>query len=737
MSFPNSEADLHAQLAEAQRRAESLHRVIELISGELDLSVLLTRIVASAAELIGAQYGSIGLVIERPDGPVVRNVAVLNMPDRERDAEHPADVGLIGRVLRARAAVRYDRYGDLDLPTLPEFAEHTVLGIPIWWARRIIGVFGLGAEPPRCFTDLDQETLATFARHAGIAIENARLFEAERRRTTRLDLINRVARLITSGLSFEDLFATAVTTIRATFGFTYLGAGVVATDDPNWLVLLAQAGRPEYLLTPGYRHPISAGLIGAAARTRQRVLVNNVRNDPRYIDALADPTISAELVVPIIVGERLLGVINVESECFIESEEADCIAIIADQFGAALENARLFAGIQHALDNTRRLYELSRRIATAMTVAEVIRAYLEEVAARGRYICTIAIYELDEQERRASVLVRGRWSPTDGVQLFNLRIPYTQDDLDPPLDAGQTILISDVHTDLRVSAKLRELQTRDQRPALALIPLFGRGRRFGLVILSYAAVIDWPAAEIQLYQATTSQLASAIDSRQQQSRLVASSRQVAVLEERRRLARELHDSVTQSLFSMSLLAQVLPDLWKLDRAEAERSLAQMGDLTRGALAEMRELLYELRPAEAGNPDLAQALRARAGAFQRRTGLKVELALGGPLRLPAEPAQALIRIAQEALTNIDHHAQARSVRIHLRSGPPVHVTIRDDGRGFDPQGVAAGRLGLVSMRERAAAIGAILTIDSAPGQGTQILVEWHPLAPPIPLPEGTS
>jgi GAF domain-containing protein len=172
------------------------------------------------------------------------------------------------------------------------------------------------------------------------------------------------------------------------------------------------------------------------------VLVNNVRTDPRFIDALHDPTIDAELVVPIIVGERLLGVITVESNRPIDDEEADSIAIIADQFGAALENARRIEGIQQALANTRRLYELSRRIANAMTVDAVVRAYLDAVAARGRYVCTIALYDYDEQDRRVGVLVRGRWSPAEGVQVFNLRVPYAQDALDPPLDAGQTVLIA-------------------------------------------------------------------------------------------------------------------------------------------------------------------------------------------------------------------------------------------------------------------------------------------------------
>src|SRR5690606_2802442 len=120
---------------------------------------------------------------------------------------------------------------------------------------------------------------------------------------------------------------------------------------------------------------------------------------------------------------------------------------------------------------------------------------------------------------------------------------------------------------------------------------------------------------------TASQLASALDSRLQHALAAERAQQVALLEERRRLARELHDSVTQSLFSMSLLTQALPELWELDRDEGRRSLEQIRDLTRGALAEMRELLYELRPADAGEQNLAQAIRSRAAAFQRRTGLE--------------------------------------------------------------------------------------------------------------------
>jgi signal transduction histidine kinase len=273
------------------------------------------------------------------------------------------------------------------------------------------------------------------------------------------------------------------------------------------------------------------------------------------------------------------------------------------------------------------------------------------------------------------------------------------------------------------------VQAADRRPALALIPLLARGRRIGLVILSYGRPHDWPPDELRLYQTTAAQLASAVDSRLQHALLAERSRELAVFEERRRLARELHDSVTQSLFSMSLLAQVVPELWRIDRPEAERSLEQVRDLTRGALAEMRELLFELRPGDMGDHDLARALQARAGAFERRSGVPVTVEGPASLHLPAEPAWALVRIAQEALTNVDHHARATAVRVELRPGPPLTLRVSDDGRGFDPAAIPDGHLGVLSMRERARAIGAELHIRSAPGQGTELLVEWPGVARP--------
>jgi len=198
----------------------------------------------------------------------------------------------------------------------------------------------------------------------------------------------------------------------------------------------------------------------------------------------------------------------------------------------------------------------------------------------------------------------------------------------------------------------------------------------------------------------------------------------AVSEERSRLARELHDAVTQTLFSASLVAEVLPQLWQRNREEALRRLEELRQLNRGALAEMRTLLLELRPAALERVELPDLLRQLADALRSRTRLDITVEADKPCVVPSEVKLAFYRIAQEALNNVVKHARAKEVNVRLRcSGSAVELEIVDDGKGFDPTELSAEHHGLRIMRERAEGIGAQLTVKSEPGQGTQVLVHW--------------
>ena len=547
---------------------------------EADLAPLLTRLMDVACELIGADHGAIGLV--DPARRIVRTAAVRNMPPNELGAEMEPGVGLAGQVLATGATVYARRYGDLAHPTQPALVEHVVIGVPIRWGNDLIGVFGLGRalQPARLlrrsrrplFAPRDINAVEEFARYAAIAVHNARRYADERRRADRLAVVARVARLITGDLNLDDLLDSAAQAIHELLGYENVAIAQLATDAPETLVVRSFGGSYKDLIQGTYRIPFAQGLIGAAARTREIVLVNDVSLDPRYMPTPGVTGTHAELAVPIVLGSDVLGVVNVERRTPFDQDDAEALRIVADQLAVAIENARLY-----------------------------------EAARRG-----------------------------------------------------------------------------------------------------------------------------------------------AVLEERHRIARELHDSVTQQLFSATLVAQSVAPAFARDQAEGERRATMMLDLARTALAEMRGLLAELRPhgpsgerlpkppltdpglTTVGRSGLVAALRAHF-VSSLLGDLQVRLDADAYVAQPPEREEALYRIIRESVHNIIKHARATEAEVSLAvNAEGIQVLVRDNGIGFASDtrtnsgrfrpvhGLGLG-LGLVSMRERAAEQGGQLQIHSEPGRGTRVEV----------------
>ncbi len=231
--------------------------------------------------------------------------------------------------------------------------------------------------------------------------------------------------------------------------------------------------------------------------------------------------------------------------------------------------------------------------------------------------------------------------------------------------------------------------------------------------------------------AITSQLASAqrrsaeeARGRERETRLLyEQAQELAALQERQRLARELHDSVSQALYGISLWAHTVREA--LESSEPEQAKAAIEDvltLAEAGLAEMHALIFELRPESLEMEGLMAALAKQVAVLRARYKLTVEADLVDEPDLSLEKKEALYRIAQEALHNIVKHARASNVVLQLaRQEREVFLEVCDNGKGFDPTGPFPGHLGVRSMRERVTKIGGTLTIKSAPGQGTCIRV----------------
>jgi signal transduction histidine kinase len=211
-----------------------------------------------------------------------------------------------------------------------------------------------------------------------------------------------------------------------------------------------------------------------------------------------------------------------------------------------------------------------------------------------------------------------------------------------------------------------------------------------------------------------------------QARLFEDSRELALLQERGRLARELHDAMSQSLFSLQLSADTATRLLAEDPAGAAAALATVRALAAQLSAELRTTVEGLRPADLERDGLAAALRTQLTVAGRAHDVSVDVEVGDLDGLDPDDEHQVLRIAQEAVTNALRHAAAGRVRVTLGPGATdshgaLVLRVSDDGRGFDPQarGLRARRLGLTSMHERAASLGGALTVTSAPGEGTTV------------------
>jgi signal transduction histidine kinase len=272
---------------------------------------------------------------------------------------------------------------------------------------------------------------------------------------------------------------------------------------------------------------------------------------------------------------------------------------------------------------------------------------------------------------------------------------------------------------------------RDNCCKMTAVPLICRDEVYGGIALYFKCGGDGMERTISnedltLAMSFADQAALAIDN----TGLRKQAEETAVMAERNRLARDLHDAVTQTLFSASIIAEVIPRIWERNRDEGMKRLEELKQLTRGALAEMRTLLFELRPATLAGAPIEELLRQLCEAVAGRSRIPVQLDIKGTAKLPADVKIVFYRVAQEALNNVAKHSGAKSavVGLSVNEDPRLGIIVatlrvKDDGRGFEPQNVDPGRFGLGIMRERAESTGAELRVISKPGSGTTVKLEW--------------
>jgi len=488
------------------------------------------------------------------------------------------------------------------------------------------------------------------------------------------------------------------------------------------------------------------GLAGKIWQTGEPMMVEDYRSWGGHAESFQDDPLGPALGVPFTSGSEVTGVIGVTrspgSPPF-DREELDLMARFAQLASIALDNARLHTSLRQELaerlraeselqkayqtlemrvsERTREL-EILNAIAAAVNrsldIKEVFQ-YAIDTTGEALSLEVGAAFRLDEEEARDPdprlTLIAHRGLSGEFLP-FVERLPLKGSMIEKAVPAGAPLAWkpSEYYLEPVRGALVREGLTFG-----VSVPFMAQGRLLGAMVLGSRGERSVSNEELSLLAAIGQEVSMAVEN----ARLYDRAQQMAAMEERNRLAQELHDSVTQSLYSLTLYAEAAARLLEAGNSrKAVRELRELGDTAREALQEMRLLIFELKPLDLEKAGLAEAIRSRLDAVESRVGLKADLSVVGEVATIQNPLQLeLYHVAREALNNVLKHAGARRVSVVLTLGPEqAALEVSDDGRGFAPQsGRSSGGLGLAGMAERARRVGGELTVQSRPGGGTRI------------------
>ncbi len=727
-------ARLFGQAEQQMKELEALYRADERMHRHLHLDQVLQALVDVAVDILKADKSSVLTWDEQRERLAIK-VAREFSPDAMAAISFARDEGLVGQIVAGGGPVIVedavtDPRREGERPEVVEIvlAEgiRSFMFIPIELGSQVFGVFNVNFTKPRAFGQDEQRLFTALAQRAALAIENAQLFKDEQRRAEQFQVISEVGHRITSILAVDELMVQMAGLIQKAFHYDHVGFGLIEGDE---VVCKAGVG---VCAEPYGSIRVKVGLEGVwgwVACHGEPLLVPDVSKEPRYLPVPEAPEIRSQVCVPLKTKEAVIGVLSAESEQVDAFDESDLAVLqsLGIQAAVAIENAQLFRDAKRQVRELRALTDASRVISSVLDREQLLQALYEQIthiAPTDFYL--IALY--DESTNIVSIEI----NVDEGVH-------YPKEQY--VLDRGLLKLVIHDRRVLRFASVVEETMKLDVEIGQAGSPKVNQGwlgvpMLYGDSVLGAIVVGSYERGVFdQGHEQTLTGIANQAAVALENARLYQQAHQLAALEERQRLARELHDAVTQTLFSASLIAEALPALWQRDQSEGRQLLRELRQLSRGALAEMRTLLLELRPAALAEANMAELLRQLGEAVTGRTGVPVQVAVDGTYSLPTDVHVALYRIAQEAMNNIVKHAGARQVEVGLRCthvsagidrepAERVELEVKDDGRGFDPSSVAPDRLGLGIIRERAQAIGAQLQIISQPGQGTRIVVEWQ-------------
>jgi PAS domain S-box-containing protein len=734
---------LEERVAARTKELSLLLEVSQTLSSSLDLNEVFARALDEVAQVVPFTRASL-LVLEgnelvsryargplvdgsEPLGPARFPIEGLRHSFRDLLGGHPL---LVPDIRGESDTARDFRWlvGDLLDSTFASMVSW--MALPMLHKGRFIGIMSLFSSKPGVFDESIARLGMGVASQAAVAFENARLFAESERRASEMLGLSRIATTLDLEQSLKaTLDSVAQRIVEST---SAVGCSVSTLTSDGMLLLGGQYGLPE-----GFLEAVDAGIHNGAPRPNMLALrsgepavIPNARTGTASIPAYAelhelikDEPWNTLLVVPMHYGDRDLGTIETyhREEDGPDEREIGLIVAMARQAATAIENAFLFSQTEKRVRQLEALTEVASTFSLELSLEELMSRVAEEVVKATN--AEAAVVSLaDSADSPLSIIGTARLPEGFGEALEQSYRAGGGTTARQAMRELRTVYQDDLRRqridDPRYSAISPQLH---QQPwdSILITPIVYGGSALGVLLLGYPLGVDPDDEERAFVEAVADQTGLVI----QNSRLYQKASAAAALEERQRLARELHDSVSQALYGIALGARTARRRIGDDGpANVIEPLDYVLSLAEAGLTEMRALIFELRPESIATEGLVAAIGRQVASTQARYGIEVVADLCDEPEVSLDVKEALYRIAQESMHNTVKHARATELKVRLcQDAEGLELQVADNGQGFDASRDFPGHLGLRSMRERARNMGGSLEVDSGPGLGARVTI----------------
>lgn len=709
--------------AQERRRADRFKEIGEVgrrISSIFDAEDLLANLGGLAAESLGYEAVEVGviegdeLVFHPKANPRLAAAETRSLANGAESRSATAEAARTGRTViisDIRTEPRYD-------PERADGGARSSVAAPISAGGKIIGVLHSQSERPNSFDEVDRVALHALAQEMGIAIENARLFQEQQ---DRADFFREVAELsssMSSTLDLDDALSRIVRTIRDAFDCYHVGIGLIEGDDVIYKFGAgAPSDNPSFRFDPARLKVGDEGLTGWVAKTGEPILAPDVSRDPRYV-AMRHLNTKSELVIPIRAKGEVIGVLDLQSDRLNAFDEADLITIqsLANEAGISIENARLFEAERSRNERMAVINAVALNVSSVLTLGELL-PHVVQLARETFGYHAVGVFLVDETERE--IVLEALDSGDSAVPARGTRIAVGGEGIVGYVaGSGLPWMTGDVSNDPRYSdLGIPSAKTKSEMA----MPIKQGDLVAGVLDIHSERADAFDDTDMLIAQTLANQLAVAIEN----ARIFDETRDLAVLEERNRMAREIHDTLAQGFTGIVIQLEAGEQAIESDMDALRGHVGMAKSLARECLAEARRSVWNLLPQALEENPLDVIIQTEVERFGRTSKADANFTLLGMRRqLPAVTQAALMRICQESLSNIGKYANAGAVDVTLDFAlDTVTLTVTDDGAGFDPDAVrieeGGGGFGIIGMRQRARLLRGDVTITSAPGEGAKV------------------